>query len=696
MSPLEVLCASPLALLCIAGTLVASHRWAWACVGPRPASLRWTATLILGIALSTGGFQLLFWLGIFQPAPAAAAAGSLAVLSRLTLRGVTSRQMWAHDVGLLRRLFRGRSAWRRRPQLLLFAPLAALVVARALVVPPLAWDTLTYHGVRSAMFVQGTFSFEPGPGGWSLYRHFFSGAEVLVAWAMLPFHSDLLASFTNAVEWLALGLACWAFARELGVKGPEACLSAWASVFIPTLVLEVPSGYVEIVLSLCIVSSLAFGISFLRRAAPSHAFLALLSAGLAAGIKLPGALPAAIVAVFVIVIGVLGPRHRGRTTALAIALGVVCGTLAVAPWMWRAYVETGHLLTFPVELFGLSFGESDPALRWYLERDVSGAYTWSTEWRTLRAIFSSPLEVDEALGALTLVPLLLMPAGLVVGLRERPLSTAMSLLVFLSIVAFLYLPSVSVSRLYYPTSVSRYLIAAGLIAIPVSLLWCRSRPQLGGAYSIVLFACALFHALSRAFYGWAPFEGTAVALVVLGATLIGSASYLCGRRSRWLGAIACAALVSLSLGLLDRAHVDWRDRAAEHSVQLHRVPRYWLAGARALDQPSAPRRLAITGGSDQEADRWFTYLFLGRSLQNTLHYVPISCDGAVVHHDVADRRDRARRECWLERLSERDITDVVSFRPSSVELEWMESLPSHFRRIAGDRGRTWGVFRRLR
>ena len=213
---------------------------------------------------------------------------------------------------------------------------------------------------------------------------------------------------------------------------------------------------------------------------------------------------------------------------------------------------------------------------------------------------------------------------------------------------------------------------------------------------VVLFGCALFHALSRAFYGWAPYEGRAVALVALCALLIGSATYLCSRRSRWVGAIAAATLVSLSLGMLDRAQVVWREQAGEHSVALHRVPRYWIAGARALDQPSDPRRLAITGGSDQGADRWFTYSFLGRNLQNTLHYVPISCDGEIIHHGVADRRDAASRECWLDRLSERGITDVVSFRPRSIELEWMEALPLHFRRVTGDRDRTWAVFRRLR
>jgi hypothetical protein len=46
---------------------------------------------------------------------------------------------------------------------------------------------------------------------------------------------------------------------------------------------------------------------------------------------------------------------------------------------------------------------------------------------------------------------------------------------------------------------------------------------------------------------------------------------------------------------------------------------------------------------------------------------------------------------WIAGLAERGVTEVMSFIPRSLELEWMAETPAHFERIAG--GVKWGLYR---
>src|SRR5439155_10110040 len=110
-----------------------------------------------------------------------------------------------------------------RGVVLVLSILVAIVVAHSLLLPPLGWDSLTYHAVKAARWVQRAgFVDAVAPGTWAVYRNYWAGAEVLTAWSMLPFHADTLAMAMQAVHWLLLGLAIIALVRELGAREPYA------------------------------------------------------------------------------------------------------------------------------------------------------------------------------------------------------------------------------------------------------------------------------------------------------------------------------------------------------------------------------------------------------------------------------------------------------------------------------------------
>ena len=120
----------------------------------RPTLLRWVGTVVIGLWTANAAFHLLAVFRAFTlPAASGGAALLMLVLSRLGLVA-WSRASFARDQRVVRWLTQ---RWIPAPRLWMigcFSLFGALLMIRTLVVPPLSWDTLTYHAVKSALWVQ--------------------------------------------------------------------------------------------------------------------------------------------------------------------------------------------------------------------------------------------------------------------------------------------------------------------------------------------------------------------------------------------------------------------------------------------------------------------------------------------------------------------------------------------------------------
>lgn len=692
LDSLRVIPQTLLALWLIGCCFAAAHRIAWHAVGAGSSALRWAATATTGIALAIAGFFALLPLGLFRPLPAALAAGVCAATALRFVPGPPPQVLLARERRVLRTALRLERPIHRLLALVLGGP-AVLAVARTLAGPPLAWDTATYHGVRAALFVQNAFTFESGPGSWSLYRHFFAAGEVLVAWAMLPFHSDLLAGLVNGVEWVALGVACFALARELGLRSAQAAIAAWASIMLPTLRLQVPSGYVELPMLLCVVTALGLALRAVRTERAPAAFLALVSLGAAASIKFVAGIPLAVTAAALAFWGVTAWRRGNRSPARAVAAGVLAAAALIAPWLVAPLLETGYPLSpIPLELFGITLGEADPALAWNRSHDTTRAYTAQAEWNALRAVFVPPGALATALGPSALVPLLAMPLGVAAAWRRSPTAVGMLVAVVLLSIAFVYLPAMNVNRLYWPRANSRYIALAVIVGTPLALVAGRSFRRWGQLLTSVLFVAAAWYSLAFVGRGWSQWESLVVAALGAAVLVLGSLVRWLGHRSERAGVVAGVLALAVITAGLDALQTAVRYELLASARHHHRFPRYWREAAAQLDEPGVARRIAVTAGPHQDGDNWLSYFFLGRSLQNTLHYVPVSRAGTLAHFGPEGRRaQRADERAWLARLAERDISEVLSLRPRSLEQGWMEARPESFPKLAG--GPDWGLFR---
>jgi hypothetical protein len=93
------------------------------------------------------------------------------------------------------------------------------------------------------------------------------------------------------------------------------------------------------------------------------------------------------------------------------------------------------------------------------------------------------------------------------------------------------------------------------------------------------------------------------------------------------------------------------------------------------------------------ADNQFFYYFLGKRLQNQLVAVPIRSDSTTSGRQAITNPVVQSR--WDEQIATERVDFVLSLRPPSSELKWMESEPTKYHLLEG-RQNDWGLFRVLR
>jgi hypothetical protein len=648
----------------------------------------------VGTWVATMGFHVLRGVGLFN---LPAALVSVTALAAVTVFVKPERSPWLWSLSrelrallAVLRLFGRGKYWFVSA---LFGAYVLLIAVRSLIVPPLGWDTMTYHGPRAVLWITSDkFTFDAGVGSYDFYRHFISGGEVLSAWAMLPFHSDMFLNLAGVFQWLGVGLASWALARAIGLKEPFAATSACALMFAPTLQLEVNSGYVELALNSALLQGIALAVYCMRRPSVSGALLCALALGVAAGIKLPGIPPAAIVAA-VLALRLLLSRQLGwREKLLAATGGTLVALLPPAPFLLRAWRDTGYPLSpMPVKLLGHTLGVASSAMRWYQERPQLQAYTWRAEKNALLALFSPPSEVNESLGLLCLIPLLVFPFGLFALARRRPLVAFALLLAALAPVAAHFSPSIAAVRLLRSISAARFLIPTIALVIPISLAWCRRDGALSQAYRRLLLFYPLVASVVAVRRGWGDWETRDATVIAI--TLMLAISLLWQLRRRRLQVMLLGlALLTAGAVLLQARRDDTRHQAYQKGYALHGFSRFWTEAPAIIDDVDRPHRIAITGGPDHSSDKWFYYFFLGARFQNSVQYVPPTRDGGVAHFGPhGDLDERADKESWVRRIVAAGITDVITFPPRSIEQSFMDATPERFEQVSGKKD--WGLYR---
>lgn len=663
---------------------------------PSIASVRWSVTILIALFAATMGFHTLAAVQQFRLLPAMAL---LAVVGLLIHRFVEPFEAFARGIsadlrGLAELLRAHRTDWRIIPVIVLGC-LALVSAAKTLLIPPLGWDSLTYHCVKPAMWVQtgGRLTMRDVPSGWNYFSLLVGDGETLTAWSMLPFHSDLLTSFLGSVLWGAVGLILFAAARYLGLSRWMGLMAAFFALFVPAIHRMIGAGYTEPVLEVYSLGALLAGACYLSERNPAHLVLGVTLCGMMAGTESEGLALAGLMAL-AFTAGVLADARFRVPHLRWLLLGAVFAFLCVLPWWVYSYLRTGHPLSpVPLKLFGITFGAFVPELLW-LQARPDAVSTLAKELEVLRALFSFD-RYSPYLGTFMLLPVFLFPAGVVSLWRRNRWAAVMLAVVPLSVVIAFYVPGMKVLRLFWTSSNSRLLfslVPAAVLGAAIAMSDASKRAKL---FSAMLGLLAVVQAFDGMFWGVDGVVLTVQPFLALGlillAVLVGRLA-VAGKIAAVFALMAFVPLISMP------ALASFRDRTRadvfedDGVMTWHSTLRYWSDAARLTDNPARPVRIAVTSGPWQNNDSWLDYAFLGRRFQNTLVYVPISVSGRVHYFDGTELYQRdADYSAWLGRVMDWNVDYVMSFWPTSLEQMWMRQHPEAFEKLS--EGKQWGFYR---
>lgn len=655
---------------------------------------RAAATAISGAWLATAGFVVLA--GVHAFTLPAALAGTFALAALAWRRERHALRSLRLELRAWRRIARRARRGRERTWCIALGLCALPVLLHPLLVPPLGWDALTYHAVKAAIWVQDAGALHlRAPGPWSFYGTSFAGGSVLTSWTMLPFHSDLLAGAADSLLWVWLGLALWALARELGVREPLASAASSFALALPAIRSLIGAGYDEPLLCLCFIAGCVFALRFAVSRKAGYALLAFAAIGLAIGAKLTFARPCAVVIAFVC-LHALGRELAVRRSLRISCAGAAIAGVVIAPWPWRALAETGLPLSpLPITFLGMQLGAAPPELQWYMHRPqlIDDA---AAELRTLADLFGDLGHGREVPTALVLVPLALAPLGLW-SLRRARGGAAWMLGACIAADMLSYASAeLRVVRLRYLDTMSRFVLVTVLLAIVLSAVWAARRPAIARSYAHALRAGALFLLALYASVGWS--STSAIAAAALAGALAACAVIARAARTwpRAARGVVYVALAVLCVPALATARTSLRYTLMQSDFAIHAHATYFARDAQALDRQGRAHVIAVTGGPQQDMDRWFVYPFLGEHLQNRVLYVSPLASGALSHFGTPALHraffEQADPAAWVRRLRSAGVTHVVSFDPPSVELRIMQDNPRLFRHISDAQQHAYGVF----
>jgi hypothetical protein len=684
-----------------AGVLFVAFVVAWLNCGGRGALVRWTALGATAAFLLTAVFHLLAAVHLFARGPALSVGAALAAVAFLTSRG-RAAFWWQRERTFIRRV--ARRFWKSpyRVTVLIWLAGAAPPILRALILPPLGWDALTLHATKAAMWVQsGSVAGMDGPGPWAYYRLQLAGAEVFLAWAMLPMRSDVLVPLVDILEWFALGLTLIVLARTLRIREPFATTAAGFVLALPTVRLMIGAGYVELISMAALTGGIALGAASGKiRGQPLLLAGALL--GVAAATKV-NMIPIAGVALLILAIQTL---YSERTKALPwVASAALMFAVALGPWLLRSFHETGSILApLPIHVGGWAIGKSAPEVDWLLHRSPQELAARGSELTVLKRVFARGGPLTPDLGLMAVVPIVMSLLGVSWLARRAPGPAVTVLVVSACSVIMYFSDSFQVLRHHWTSSSGRFLVPFVAFATLASVGWCRRSSRTAMVYGSALWLLAVWNLFRFTGYGVStasidamlPMFATAAVLAICSAAAFRFVPL------RWplLMAIFVTAIVVLNeVRSVHRYDLFARDYVLRpffaRAEALGPFASDWTPAISLVDDPGSPRRIAVTSGPHQDLDNWFAYPFLGRRLQNEVVYVPISGDNRLRHFGSDGLNEQlatsASFDAWRIRLGEQGITHVMSFAPASIELGWMEHSPDTFLRLVGDDG-VWGLF----
>ncbi|HEV3455429.1 MAG TPA: hypothetical protein VHG32_02655 [Thermoanaerobaculia bacterium] len=555
---------------------------------------------------------------------------------------------------------------------------------RGLLRPPLSWDSLMYHLLLTANWVQ-TGSLRPVFGYHPVNYYGFvpANGSLWLWWWMAPSHSELFANLAFFPPCLLLALATGGIARQLGARRWWP-LASFLVLLTPTVERFAASQYVDVFLSSALLAAGFLGCLWLREPRAATAALAGAGLGLAAGAKVLGAPYGALLASSLVALAPIAPGSRARRFAhvlLAAALAAGLGSYFYLRNMALGAGPLALVCEHPLGAPGPSAGGVVPLL----PRPQSLLGPGGPPDRAQQAMdallgITVPRSAEMGIGPPALLLLLLaplLPLALPRGHRREGLVAASQ--VAFEAAFWVTVPDAYGNEIYanvrYLIPAIGLLLAAGAAVVErfaVSAVWLE-----------VLALALAAQGLLQLHAEMPPEVRLAVAILDVALVALAFAPRLRDLARHHAGAVAAAALVLVLAGAAPfaRFRVADRDRALEREWSIHAtfVPLY-APGWAWLDRHGGGGTVAVASGPSL----YFVYPAMGPFLERRVLYVNVN--RADLANAAAYPRCNPRVDpepaAWLANLQRAGVRWLLVNRfldqPFPLEQSWARAAPGLF------------------
>ena len=606
-----------------------------------------------------------------------------------------------------------------------------LSFSRALLMPPLAWDCLTYHLTFAALWIKkGTLLLFNAPDQIHICAHLPINGEMFAAWLLLPFCKDLMVNTMNFPIILLGGISCYAIARELGLTRKEAGFAPALICFAPVIYSPITTAYVDsATFAFCSASAL-FTLRYLRGGLFSDNFLALAAAGILLGIKYTVIPIVALIFIAVALKTIFQVSYGGFFKKLILVLLglIILSTLGGRQYIRNTVEAENALYPLPLTILNHKIAEgwskAEQVNEWVSQYEKKYGWDKLNWWeREYRKFCYKPLRWwdrgyrESGYPSLTAGPkflLLFILACISLFMRPHHVSKGcwcfLSILWIVPIILFYADTSASAARRgYWADECIRFLSPSLALLTTQGLVVVKKMSRYFRQVDFFLVALISWDLLYvNKTHSWEvelryPLVVVMIPLLVVlfwsvrgksklfspkEGTLLSSAELPKGGiftiKRGVVGAIGFMCLVG-GLYLLQSYRDNTRYAYYRGHSDLGGIPRTLVGGWEFLDKLEEKKTIAMTVGWSPPGHNWFFYPLLGRWLQNEIVYISARHRGEIptrVHRGLLRGDDFS---IWHYNLRKERVDYIFVAAPWPTELGWMLQYRNEFQLVFSEK-----------
>lgn len=240
----------------------------------------------------------------------------------------------------------------------LVGTLYLVAVMQGISEPPVGYDSLVYH---LPMAVEWSKTGQLLPLSFPTFLGYMpGGAELLMAFNLMTWQSDMYVSIIQFPFLLLTALAVYQIGRTLGARRLAAAIGAALVFAVPVFVKEIQRSYVDIIFMALVMITLAYALKYWRQPTWVNLALGAMAAGLAAGVRFTAfhfLLPVLIFFLlgFIFARQTQPVRRRLWPVVKKIGAFVLIAVIAGGYWYIRNWIITGNpIYPSPLHLGGVT------------------------------------------------------------------------------------------------------------------------------------------------------------------------------------------------------------------------------------------------------------------------------------------------------------------------------------------------------